>query len=138
MTSVPMLRIYPATKLSNIDTIRLWQEWYPKELFFHARWLRHVEMGTPDIPENAEEFWLEDEEDIKSADAVVVFAKPEQHLRGALVECGIALANDIPLFVIGNHPDYGTWQYHPGVTRVADIADVARRAHFIAAKRRGL
>lgn len=137
MAPAPMLRIYPATKLANIGTLRMWEQWYPKELFFHARWLRHVDNDTPDIAENANQFWIEDAEDVRSADALVVFAFPDQHLRGALVECGIAIASGVPVFAIGEHPDFSTWQYHPGVTRVKDISEVIPLVRVLVLKKRG-
>ena len=35
----------------------------------------------------------------------------------------MAIAYGVPVIVIGEHPFYGTWQYHPGVTRCPTIAD---------------
>ncbi|MFA9261732.1 MAG: hypothetical protein ACEQSB_00005, partial [Undibacterium sp.] len=64
-----------------------------------------------------------DHEDVSTADCVIVYAEKGEHLRGALVEAGIALALKVPVMVIGDHPDYGTWQYHPGVIRYATIED---------------
>lgn len=117
-----MIRVYTASKLAQAATWRLLQKQWP-QVFFHARWLRHNELGTPDTPENAARFWVEDEQDVKTADAVLLFAEPAEHLRGALVEAGIAIANNIPIIIVGEHPDYGTWQYHPGVARVADFQE---------------
>ena len=115
-----MIRVYTASKLHHWETWRDLQREWPK-VFFHARWLRHIAIGTADTPENAVSFWCEDEEDVATADAVLVFAEQGEHLRGALVEAGIAIANNIPVVVVGEHPDYGTWQYHPGVARVPDF-----------------
>lgn len=115
-----MIRVYTASKLGRAPLWKRLQGEWPK-VFFHARWLRHIEIGTPDTPENAISFWCEDQEDVANADALVVFAGEGEHLRGALVEVGIAIANQVPVVVIGDHPDYGTWQYHPGVARVADF-----------------
>lgn len=117
-----MIRVYTASKLSTAVEWRQMQLAWPT-LFFHARWLRHVEIGTPDSPENAVRFWIEDQEDVASADAVLVYAKRDEHLRGALVEAGIAIACGIPVIVIGEHRDYGTWQYHPGVMRVGSFIE---------------
>lgn len=116
-----MIRVYTASKLS---TAPLWREIQKnsKSVFFHARWLRHNELKTADTPENAVRFWIEDEEDVSTADAVLVFANEGEHLRGALVEAGIALANGVPVIVVGKHSDYGTWQYHPGVRRAEHMA----------------
>ena len=87
----------------------------------HARWLKHSVIGTPDSPQCAAEFWLQGEQDLRDADACVVYGHGEQKLRGALVEAGIAIACGVPVIVVGDHPDYGTWQYHPLVTRVPNV-----------------
>jgi hypothetical protein len=115
-----MIRVYTASKLS---TAPLWRELSKKwpHVLFHARWLKHNEIGTPDLREYAGRFWQEDEQDVKCSDAVLVYAKEGEHLRGALVEAGMAIAYTIPIIVVGTHPDYGTWQYHPCVERVKDL-----------------
>lgn len=116
-----MIRVYTASKLSAAPMWKDLQKLWQKDAFFHARWLRHVEIETPDTPENAEDFWREDEEDIETADVLIVLARPEDHVRGALVEVGMALAKNVPVIVIGEHADYGTWQYHSGVTKAENF-----------------
>lgn len=115
-----MLKVYTASKLKHAQ---MWKELCSKHnhFIFHARWLKHVTLGTEDSPENARFFWEQDEDDVKNADALLVYAAPDDHLRGGLVEVGIALASKTPVIAIGKHPDYGTWQYHPGVYRVESI-----------------
>lgn len=115
-----MLRVYTASKLKHAA---MWRELCKTtpHVYFHARWLKHVAMGTPDEPEHAGAFWLQDEQDVRDADVVLVYAEPGEHLRGALVEAGIAIACGIPVIVIGDHNDYGTWQYHPGVSCAMSI-----------------
>lgn len=119
-----MIRVYTASKLSKAQ---MWRELYKQwpHVYFHARWLKHNEIGTPDLQEYAGRFWLEDEEDVRYADALLLFAENDEHLRGALVEAGMAIAFKIPVIVVGNHPDYGTWQHHPGVQRVADFNEAS-------------
>ena len=115
-----MNRIYFASKLKHGQK---WQDLCANNQGFiaHARWLKHNVMGTEDSAENAGEFWLQDEQDVQDADVVIVYAAPEDHLRGALVEAGIAIANNVPVIVVGEHPDYGTWQHHPGVSRAESL-----------------
>jgi len=121
-----MKRVYFASKLSEAP---VWRDICAKshEIIAHARWLKHNKLGTPDTPDKAVRFWIEDEEDIVSADAVVVYAKEGQHLRGALIEAGIAIAIRKPLYVVGDHPDYGTWRWHPAVKIVATIEDAIKQ-----------
>jgi nucleoside 2-deoxyribosyltransferase len=115
-----MLKVYTASKLHKAET---WMQLCADNdhVFFHARWLKHIRIGTPDTEKNAKEFWLQDEQDVRDADVVLVWGDEGHHLRGALVEAGIAIATGVPVIVIGDHPDYGTWQYHPGVTRAPNI-----------------
>lgn len=123
-----MFRIYTASKLRQAQMWQAIHDSHP-DVYFHARWLKHTgKLKTPDTPENAKRFWIEDEQDVKHADAVFVFAEDDEHLRGALVEAGMAIAYGKPVYVIGEHPDYGTWQYHPAVVRVRTVEEAI--AHY--------
>jgi hypothetical protein len=115
-----MIRVYTASKLA---TAQLWRDLHEKwpHVYFHARWLKHNAIGTPDREYFASRFWKEDEIDVRQADALLIYALPGEHLRGALVEAGMAIAFKVPVVVVGTHDDYGTWQHHPGVHRVADL-----------------
>lgn len=117
-----MIRVYTTSKLSRAATWRrLAETWQCAH--FHARWLKYDLIGTPDTAEHAAKFWLEDQEDVACADVVLVWAEEGEYLRGALVEAGMALAAGVPVVVVGEHPDYGTWQHHPNVVRATDIDD---------------
>jgi|ERR1700722_1957910 len=115
-----MIRVYTASKIS---TAQFWRDIHAKHpsVYFHARWIKHNAIGTPDLPGYAAKFWQENEEDIRCADALIIYGLDDEHLRGALVEAGIAIAADIPVYTVGDHKDYGTWQFHPGVTRAINI-----------------
>lgn len=52
---------------------------------------------------------------------MLVYAEEGEHLRGALVEAGMAIALGKIVLVIGSHPDFGTWQHHPNVMHAADL-----------------
>ena len=117
---IVMLRVYPASKLKHGAMWRKLCE-DTSGIFLHARWLKHDRIHTPDTSDQAVMFWPQDVQDIKTADVVFVYAEKDDHLRGALVEAGIAIATGVPVVVIGNHPDYGTWQYHPLVVRALTI-----------------
>jgi nucleoside 2-deoxyribosyltransferase len=115
-----MIRVYFASKLHHAEKWRALCRSTP-DIQCHARWLKHVAMGTPDRPEDAPDFWQQDEQDVRDADAVIVYAEGDDQLRGALVEAGMAIAYGVPVIVIGEHPFYGTWQYHPSVVRARDL-----------------
>jgi len=115
-----MLRVYPASELSRANTWRRLCD-TNDHIILNARWLKHIKIGTPDTPDRARSFWLQDERDIKSADVLLVWAEDGEHLKGALVEVGMAIAYGVPVITVGKHCDYSTWQYHPGVTRAYSI-----------------
>ena len=115
-----MIRIYTASKLRHGH---MWRKICDNrsDVILHARWLKHIPIGTPDDPMNAPAFWLQDQQDIRDSDAVLVYAEPTDMLRGALVEVGMALAYGVPVIVVGDHEDYGTWRWHPLVHWAPDI-----------------
>jgi hypothetical protein len=119
-----MIKVYTASKL---DQAQRWKdlalEW--TEVKFTARWVSQHVGSTPDHECFAKVFWEHDAEDVFASDVVLVFAESHEHLRGALVEAGMAIAFGREVIVVGSHPDYGTWQYHPAVYRVPNL-DYAR------------
>lgn len=116
----PRIKIYTASKLIHAELWkRLIEEW--QEIEFTARWpVMHVGI-VPDAAHFAKVFWEHDLEDVNRSDGVMVYAEPNDKLRGALVEAGMALALDKFVITIGSHSDYSTWQYHPRVHRVPDL-----------------
>lgn len=120
------MKVYTASKLAQAPRWRALAAARP-DIEFTARWAAYV--GWPeddprhvaDTPENAVGFWVEDEEDVRRSDAVIVYAEPEERLRGGLVEAGMGIVLKKTVIVVGEHKDYGTWQYHPTVRRVATL-----------------
>ncbi len=62
-----------------------------------------------------------DEEDVRTADALVLLAEPEGHLvpGGKHVETGMAIALQRPVFVVGRRENLFHW--HPAVTLVPTV-----------------
>jgi len=89
-----------------------------------ARWPFLVAQGFTDSSINSSLFWQYDMADISNAEVVMVFAQPKDHLRGALVEAGIALGQNKPVLLVGSNPGFGSWQHHPMVFK-ADSLDAA-------------
>lgn len=119
------IRIYTASKLNNATFIRDHIAQWP-EVEVTSRWpFSHVDGDEPLWPEDCAAhgsiFWKHDEEDVKRADAVLVFGYEGDILRGALVEAGMGLALGKLVIVVGDNPSYGTWRFHPRVYRVKDM-----------------
>ena len=123
-----MIKVYIASKLSYAKRFRDLREiWGMRGVDLHARWFDQAELEHVNhelTPHDFHVFWLVDEEDVRQSDAVILYAENGDRLRGALVEVGMAIALGKLVIVIGDHPDYGTWQHHPVVTR-ADSLDHA-------------
>lgn len=120
-----MIKVYIAGKLKDAPTYRQYREdWKKDGIDLHARWHDQAvyEEDNHDLTqEDFHIFWLVDEEDVKTADALILFGRPEDHLRGALVEAGIALGMGKLVIVVGDSPDYGTWQHHPVVVKAGSF-----------------
>lgn len=118
------LRVYGASKLRDYLVWHEFKEKYP-DVELVSRWpFKHVDI--PDSKEFAEQFWLEDEQDVTSSD--VVFVLPADDLRGALVEAGMAIAAGKWVMVIGDCAAYGTWQWHPAVYHVMNLDEAVAQA----------
>jgi hypothetical protein len=77
----------------------MWREWREKGLPIKATWL-----DRPTETEGAARRSLSARciEEAKTADIVILYAEPEDFLKGALLECGAALAAGRPDVVVGN------------------------------------
>lgn len=115
-----MLKIYLASKLYHREyAIKLILE--NPDVCFTNRW-QYME-GIPDEAKYAKVFWQLDQSDIILADYLIVYAKKEDKLRGALIEAGIALGLGKTVFTVGEHSDYGTWKHHPLVIGVWSVEE---------------
>lgn len=131
------MNIYFASKLHHAEkwieirdklTVNSASPWYEHRIT--SSWINLVG-NTPDSPEWAKAFWARNLSDIKERSThVIVYAEKNDRLRGALIEAGIALAFNKFVIVVGEHVDYGTWQYHPKVLKAADLSEAAKMAHI--------
>lgn len=114
------MKVYTASKITEFQRWRnLVTEW--PEIEFVARWPFKHYGNIPDTSVYARLFWDHDLEDVGKADVILLYANPEDKLRGALVEVGMGLALGKSVIVIGNHDDFSTWQYHRNVYHAEDF-----------------
>jgi hypothetical protein len=127
------VKVYTASKLHRAPVWEAERTYaLDHNVFFHARWLNHIKLGTPDTAKYAAVFWKEDIDDVAMADYIIVLAYSDDLLRGALVEVGAALLNKTPVIIVTDKPDdpqWGTWQYHPLVLR--KVTTVREALQFI-------
>ena len=57
-----------------------------------------------------------------SAECLIVYAEPDDVLKGGLVEVGAALGSGVPVYVVGRQPRW-TWCEHELVTECASVED---------------
>lgn len=109
-------RVYIASKLKHVRSWKMHRNTFT-DIDFTSRWLDMVdgteqEAGTSER-ERFARAWVIDIDDVRKSDFLIIYAAKDEHLRGALVEAGAALAWGVKVIVISEHEDYGTWQNHP-------------------------
>lgn len=69
------------------------------------------------------DLWTRCVNEAASADALILYAMPDDHLKGALVEVGAALARQVPVYIVAPHgcPSIGSFTRHPLVHEVPSI-----------------
>lgn len=127
---MPFLRMYFASKTIHAERWRQIDLTSP-HIKVTSRWIKQVILDEGDIIHKSRDIgrqgadirdfaarcWMEDQQDVENSDFVVLYAEEGEHLRGGLVEAGMAISTGIPVICIGTHPDYGSWQWHPMVMR---------------------
>lgn len=123
---MPFLRVYFASKTIHANKWRGYDLRSPI-LKVTGRWIKQVIIDDGDLlkrghgREMSARCWIEDQQDIQCSDYLVLYAEEGEHLRGGLVEAGIAIEYGIPVICIGTHPDYGSWQWHPMCMRLESL-----------------
>lgn len=113
-------RIYMASKMQHAET---WRKLYnDPTIHICSRW-PFLEPFIDPTPANSRRFWQDDMADILACDALLVYALPGEHLRGALVEAGAAIALGKLVLTVGDHVDYGTWAHHPCVLTASTLSN---------------
>lgn len=107
----------------------------------NARWLDEVDVHLQREHELGEDFlsavWKRNALDVLVCDALVVYADATDALRGTLVEVGMALAYDTPVIAcgptVGEHhtPQWGSWQFHPLVTRIKSPHEIPKALRLV-------
>jgi len=109
------MNIYIASKMHYAPRWRqLRHEWLQHEgIYINSRW---IDMDTfENEPDHniAKLGWTLDEMDVHEADMLLLYAEPEDKLRGALVEAGMMIALRRPVILVGENERFGTWRHHP-------------------------
>ena len=134
-----MLRVYPSSKVKHAP---MWSQLQKEtsHIFFNARWLKRAEHGETMEGADFRELWHECQEDVKNADAFLLYAEDDDHLRGALVEVGFALAHGVRVIVVTPVEDpitlLGSWLWAGGVMRVRTMEEAMKELYLMTEKGR--
>lgn len=128
------IKIYGASCLNHA---KLWiNEINRRSKYFtlHSSWQNSFwfPAGPEESPDAARIFWYKDIEEIRTCDALICYAEVGDVLRGAICEVGAALALKKPVILVAPPGLFSlsTWQYHPYVSRRANLEDAFGELHF--------
>lgn len=116
------MKIYIASKLHHAPMLRnLRDAWREDGLIINSRWLDQAQHEATATPDDFKIFWHTDHIDITECNALVLYTTPDDELRGALVEVGMALALAKPVVLAGDNRAFGSWQYHASIVRATGL-----------------
>lgn len=127
-----MIRVYPSSKVKHAPMWRKFQQEVP-HVFFNARWIKRAEKESDLKNDDFRDLWKECQQDIQDSDVLLVYAEDGDHLKGALVEVGMALASNVNVLLVTSVEDkhvYGTWMHADGVewaTTIEEAMDLLYR-----------
>lgn len=126
------LSIYTAGRIAEgpkfLDLAAKWPEFT-----FTSSWIRGAENDMVECYMKA--VWDMDYREVQQSDVVLIhkFREGAGAFRGALVEVGMGLAFGKQIVVVGDWPEYGSWQFHGNCHRVPSLL-VAREVLVLIAK----
>lgn len=115
MTTIP---VYVSSKLKHRDL------WIESEFTITSSWIHSPELA----PDECSDMWDRYVQEVRESEGFVLYAEPNDVLKGCLLELGFAFTCRIPIVIIwqGNKADLaakiGTIIYHKSVLVVPDIA----------------
>lgn len=124
-------KVYTASKLRHAP---LWRRMHTGQHWSHVEWtarwvfmdhLETIKDSPPSIHDFAH-FWTIDIQDVRRSDFVLLFAMgdDEHSLKGAIAECGAAIALGKQVLVCG-HIDrtHHTWTNHPACVHLPNLEE---------------
>lgn len=114
------IRVYVASKLRHAEMFMKLRNEYP-DIHFTASWPITAALGS-EANRPIYQWMSESEIQILNSDCVLVYAEAGEILKTALLQVGMAYSRRIPIFVVGEHTSYATWQFNSElVTRSPNI-----------------
>lgn len=113
----PRTRVYCASPSSRA---KMWREdlipsTFGGALHVVSTWHDNETFEANDqAPRACARYWELDFQQIRQSDVLLAYAELRDRPNGTLVEIGYAIAQEIPVYIVGNF-EWGTWRYHPSV-----------------------
>lgn len=122
-------RIYVASRASLPERPAMWRELRALGHNIISTWIDESdEVATASFME----LWDRVAKEVRSATRLVLYVEPDDFpLKGALIEVGIAIGADVPVFVVApgvkleerSMRPLGSWVMHPLVQKCDSVAD---------------
>ncbi|REJ98752.1 MAG: hypothetical protein DWQ35_00435 [Planctomycetota bacterium] len=108
--------IYLASKMRHAAK---WRELRDQGLPVICTWIDEAGEGES---ASLEDLWLRCIGEASNAACVILYAEPDDVLKGAFIEVGAALSSGVPVYVIGKQPRW-SWCEHPLVRECKSVED---------------
>lgn len=119
-------KIYTASKIYHKEKWRQHRILWDEDIDFTARWI-HME----DVPDHSDTtfwtheqqllHWHQDVQDVRRSDWLIAYKEKGDQLSGTLVECGLAIAYNIPIITVGFDLYKDSWTILPSVREADSI-----------------
>jgi hypothetical protein len=121
------MKVYIASKLAHAERWRKVRDAWAPDHLITSRWIDMTHtFSMSDDADQMRACWEGNVQDVKAADVVMVYGRPGEMLRGALVEAGIGIGLGKLVLLVGECEQFGTWRHHPSVTHLPDHLWAAR------------
>lgn len=115
------MKIYIASKTKHANK---WRKLRAKGHNIISTW---IDEAGPGMSADLKDLAIRCIDEAKSADRLILFAREDDVLKGALVEVGAALASGVPVYVVGYSPSYATaLNQHPLWRDCLNLEDALR------------
>jgi hypothetical protein len=110
---------YVSSKLRHRD------KWLSSDIATVSSWI----LGDELPPEECSAMWDRYRDEVRRCDAIVLYVEPDDQLKGAILELGMAFMSDRPMIVVWTGTvqalaaRIGTIAYHESVRIVASLAE---------------
>lgn len=132
--------IYVASRASVLDRRAVWRRVRADGAPIISTW---IDEDGPNDTADLGELWVRIRREVTTAAALILYVEPDDFpLKGAFVEVGMALAAEVPIYIVApdvtisgrNQRPFGSWIKHPGVAMCETIESALDAIRLAAGK----